>query len=35
MWWEIRREAEMMSRHPENAAIDDWLDAIREWDDFD
>jgi hypothetical protein len=30
MWSEIRREAEMMSRHPENAAIDDWLDAIRE-----
>jgi hypothetical protein len=30
MWSEIRSEAEMMSRHPENAAIDDWLDAIRE-----
>ena len=27
---EIRREAAMLSRHPEDAVIDDWLDAIRD-----
>jgi hypothetical protein len=35
MWSETRGEAEVMSRHPENAVIDDWLDAIRDLDDFD
>jgi antidote-toxin recognition MazE-like antitoxin len=24
----IRREAKLLSRHRENAAIDDWLDAV-------
>ena len=31
---EIRREGVMMSQHPENAAIDDWLDTIRDPDDW-
>jgi len=31
---EIRREGAMMSQHPENAAIDDWLDTIRDPDDW-
>jgi hypothetical protein len=31
---EIRREAALLSQHPENAAIDDWLDTIRDPDDW-
>jgi hypothetical protein len=27
---EIRREAAMLSKHPEDAAIDDWLDTVRD-----
>jgi Protein of unknown function (DUF3018) len=30
----IRREAALLPQHPENAAIDDWLDAVhdpRDW----
>jgi hypothetical protein len=29
----ILREAVLLSQHPENAAIDDWLDASRAWRD--
>jgi hypothetical protein len=25
----------MMRHHPENDAIDDWIEAIYDWDDFD
>jgi hypothetical protein len=31
---EIRREAAMLSKHPENAAIDDWLDTVRDPSDW-
>jgi hypothetical protein len=31
---EIRREAAMMSQHPENDAIDAWNEAMYDWDDF-
>ena len=31
---EIRRESAMLSRHPENAAIDDWLDTVRDPEDW-
>jgi hypothetical protein len=31
---EIRREAAMLSKHPEDAVIDDWLDTIRGPDDW-
>ena len=31
---EIRREGAMMSQHPENAAIDEWLDTVRDPDDW-
>jgi hypothetical protein len=31
---EIRREGAMLSKHPENAAIDDWLDTVRDPDDW-
>jgi hypothetical protein len=27
----IRREASQLARHPENAAIDDWIDAAYDW----
>jgi nicotinamide mononucleotide adenylyltransferase len=26
----IRREAALLAQHPENAAIDDWLDTVRD-----
>jgi Protein of unknown function (DUF3018) len=26
----IRREAALLSQHPDNAAIDEWLEAIRD-----
>ncbi len=29
---ELRREARMMTTHPENAAIDDWIEAVHDWD---
>jgi hypothetical protein len=31
---DIRRQAKLMARHPENDAIDDWLDAIRDPSDW-
>jgi hypothetical protein len=31
---EIRREIKMMAQHPENDAIDDWLDAMRDPKDW-
>jgi hypothetical protein len=34
LWAKIRREAAMMSQHPENDAIDDWIEATYDWDDF-
>jgi hypothetical protein len=31
---DIRRQAKLMAQHPENNAIDDWLDAIRDPSDW-
>jgi hypothetical protein len=31
----IRREGAMMRHHAENDAIDDWIEAIYDWNDFD
>ena len=31
---EIRSEIKLMAQHPENDAIDDWLDAIRDPKDW-
>jgi hypothetical protein len=31
---QIRREGAMLSRHPEDAAIDDWLDTVRDPEDW-
>jgi len=27
----IRKEAALFARHPDNAAIDDWIDAAYDW----
>jgi hypothetical protein len=29
---EIRREAKLMAQHPENDAIDDWIEQVVDWD---
>jgi Antitoxin MazE-like len=29
---DLRRQAKMLARHPENAAIDDWIEAVYDWD---
>ena len=29
---EIRREGAMMAKHPDNNAIDDWIDQVVDWD---
>ena len=31
---EIRREGAMLSKHPDNASIDDWLDMVRDPGDW-
>ena len=31
---EIRREAALLARHPDNAAIDDWIDAAYDWSEW-
>jgi hypothetical protein len=30
----IRREGAMMRHYPENDAIDEWNEAIHDWDDW-
>jgi hypothetical protein len=30
----LRRQARLMAQHPENDAIDDWIEAISDWNDF-
>jgi len=31
---EIRREATLLAEHPENAVIDDWIDAAYDWSEW-
>jgi hypothetical protein len=31
---QIRREGAMLSKHPEDAVIDDWLDTVRDPEDW-
>ena len=31
---ELRREARLMAQHPENDAIDDWIEAVYDWDEW-
>jgi hypothetical protein len=28
---DLRRQARLLSRHPENAAIDDWIEQAYDW----
>jgi hypothetical protein len=30
----IRREAALLARHPQNDAIDDWIDAAYDWSEW-
>ena len=30
----LRQEAAMMRHHPENDAIDDWIEQVVDWDDW-
>jgi hypothetical protein len=29
---EIHREGAMMAKHPDNDAVDDWIDQVVDWD---
>jgi antidote-toxin recognition MazE-like antitoxin len=31
---EIRREAKLMAQYPENDAIDDWIEAVVDWESW-
>ncbi len=31
---EIRREIELMAQHPENDAIDDWIESVYDWESW-
>jgi hypothetical protein len=31
---EIRREVELMAQHPENDAIDDWIEQVADWESW-
>jgi hypothetical protein len=31
---DIRREGELLARHPENAVIDEWIDANYDWSEW-
>ena len=31
---DIRRQVKLMARHPENDAIDDWIESVYDWDSW-
>ncbi len=31
---ELRREAALLAQHPENAAIDAWIEAVYDWSEW-
>jgi hypothetical protein len=31
---EIRREAHLLAQHPDNASVDDWIDAVVDWSEW-
>ena len=31
---ELRREAKLMAQHPENDAIDDWIEQVYDWESW-
>jgi hypothetical protein len=32
---EIRREVELMAKHPEDDAIDDWIESVSDWESWE
>ena len=34
VWDEIRREAKLMAQHPEDEIINDWIEAVSDWDSW-
>jgi hypothetical protein len=31
---DLLRQAKLMARHPENDAVDDWIEAVYDWNDW-
>ncbi len=31
---DLRRQGRLLARHPENDAIDDWIDAVYDWSEW-
>ena len=31
---DLKRQAKLMARHPQNAELDDWLDKAIDWDEW-
>ncbi|MGH8637796.1 MAG: antitoxin MazE family protein [Burkholderiales bacterium] len=31
---EIRREAALLAKHPDNAAVDAWIESVYDWDEW-
>jgi hypothetical protein len=31
---EIRREAKLIAQHPENDAVDDWIEQVYDWESW-
>jgi antidote-toxin recognition MazE-like antitoxin len=31
---DIRRQGKLLAQHPENDAIDDWIDAVYDWSEW-
>jgi hypothetical protein len=31
---DLRRQGRLLAEHPENDAIDDWIEAVVDWDDW-
>jgi hypothetical protein len=31
---ELRREAAVMSQHPEDEILNDWIEAVADWDSW-
>ncbi len=31
---DLRRQGKLLAKHPENDAIDDWIDAVYDWSEW-
>jgi antidote-toxin recognition MazE-like antitoxin len=31
---DLRRQGDLLAQHPENAAIDAWIDAVHDWSEW-